>query len=269
MPGQLWLLPVPLGADSHPIRVLPADTLAAMRALDYFIVENAKTARAFLKAAGITAPLQSLDLRELNEHTPRERIAELLAPILAGRDGGLLSEAGCPAVADPGAELVAAAHAAGITVKPMIGPSSILLALMASGLGGQRFAFVGYLPAAASERLPALRALEQRSARQAETVLMIETPYRTQALLDAALQALAPDTQLLLAASLTLPDERIEMKTVAQWRRSPPLLPKAPTVFGLLAAPLAPPRQSAAHGARERSNGAPARKAPRTGPARR
>ncbi|MGD9945146.1 MAG: SAM-dependent methyltransferase [Burkholderiaceae bacterium] len=260
MPGRLWLLPVPLGADSDPQQILPAETLAVMRRLDCFIVEHAKTARAFLKAAGVSTPLQALELHELNEHTPAARIPELLAPLAAGRDVGLLSEAGCPAVADPGADLVAAAHAAGIAVKPMVGPSSILLALMASGLGGQRFSFSGYLPTVPAERLAALRALEQRSARDDDTVLLIETPYRNQALIEAALQALAPGTRLLIAASLTLPDERIEMKTVAQWRRTPPSLPKVPTVFGL---------RAEARGSAARRPAAPAAADGVPGPARR
>lgn len=236
-PGRLWLIPTPLGADSNPRRVLPADTLAAIEPLDYFVVENAKSARAFLKAAGTRAPLQSLELRELNEHTPAEQIPSLLAPVLAGRDAGLLSEAGVPAVADPGAALVAAAHAAGIVVRPLVGPSSLLLALMASGMDGQRFAFVGYVPTAPADRLRRLRELEQRSARERETVLIIETPYRNQALLDAAIQALSPATRLLAAADLSLPGERIVVDTVAGWRAAAREWPKTPTVFGLQACP--------------------------------
>ncbi|MFP5406898.1 MAG: SAM-dependent methyltransferase, partial [Gammaproteobacteria bacterium] len=139
--GRLFLIPTPLGTDSDPRRVLPPDTLDAIAPLECFVAENAKSARAFLKGVGTDKPLQSLQIRELNEHTPPEAVAGLLEPLLGGRDIGLLSEAGCPAVADPGANLVAAAHAAGIRVVPLIGPSSPLLALMASGLDGQRFAF--------------------------------------------------------------------------------------------------------------------------------
>lgn len=234
--GRLWLIPTPLGEASDPRRVLPADTLAAIEALDYFVVENARSARAFLKAAGTRTPLQALELRELSEHTPPAAIPALLAPILDGRDGGLLSEAGAPAVADPGAALVAAAHAAGITVHPLIGPSALLLALMASGLNGQRFAFAGYVPVAAPARLQRLRELERRSAHEDETVVIIETPYRNQALLEAALQALAPTTRLLVASDLSLADERIRTDTVAGWRARTPALPRTPTVFGLQAA---------------------------------
>lgn len=239
--GRLWLIPTPLGADSDPRRVLPADTLAAIEPLDYFVVENAKTARAFLKAAGTRAPLQALELRELSEHTPPSRIPELLAPILAGRDGGLLSEAGAPAVADPGAALVAAAHASGVTVCPLIGPSSLVLALMASGLNGQRFAFAGYVPTHAAERLERLRELERRSARYDETILVIETPYRNQALLEAAIQALAPATRLMVASDLSLASQRIVVDTIAGWRAAARELPKAPAVFGLQAPTAQPP----------------------------
>lgn len=233
--GVLWLVPTPLGTDSDPRSVLPVTTLAAIDRLDYFVVENARSARAFLKAAGITRPLQEIEIVELNEHTRDERIPELLAPIVAGRDGGLLSEAGAPAVADPGAQLVHAAHAAGIAVRPLVGPSALLLALMASGMNGQRFSFAGYVPVEAAERARRLRELEQRSAREDETVLMIETPYRNQALLDAALLVLAPATRLLVASDLSLADERIVVDTVAGWRTGNRTLPKSPAVFGLMA----------------------------------
>jgi 16S rRNA (cytidine1402-2'-O)-methyltransferase len=233
--GQLWLIPTPLGENSDPHRVLPADTLAVIEALDYFVVENARTARAFLKAVGTRTPLQALTLRELSEHTPPEAIPALLAPILEGRDAGVLSEAGAPGVADPGAALVAAAHAAGVVVRPLIGPSALLLALMASGLNGQRFAFAGYVPVAAPARLQRLRELERRSADEDETVLIIETPYRNQALFDAALQALSPTTRLLVASDLSLQGEHIRTDTVDAWRRRAPTVPRTPTVFGLQA----------------------------------
>jgi len=255
--GRLFLIPTPLGAASDPRRVLPADTLAAIEPLDYFVVENPKTARAFLKAAGTRVPLQQLELRELSEHTALEAIPALLAPILAGRDGGLLSEAGVPAIADPGAALVAAAHASGVEVRPLVGPSSLLLALMASGLNGQRFAFVGYVPTQPDERLRHLRELEQRSARQGETILIIETPYRNQALLDAALQCLAPTTQLMVASDLSLAAERIVVDSVAGWRAAGRELSKTPAVFGLLAGP-APTRTGVADHPRAPSRARPA-----------
>jgi len=254
--GVLWLIPTPLGPGSDPRRVLPADTLAAIEPLQYFIVENARSARAFLKAVGTRTALQALELCELSEHTPPHAIPALLAPLLAGRDAGLLSEAGAPAIADPGAALVAAAHAAGITVRPLPGPSSLLLALMASGLNGQRFAFAGYVPAQAEARARRLRELEQRSGREDESVLIIETPYRNQALLETALQVLAPATRLLVASDLSLPTERIEMDSIEAWRKAPCKLARVPTVFGLQARPMEPFRPSprrAAGGAREGS----------------
>ena len=165
---------------------------------------------------------------------------------MQGRDGGLLSEAGVPAIADPGAALVAAAHAAGVAVRPLIGPSSLLLALMASGLDGQRFAFVGYVATQPAERLRQLRELEQRSGRHAETILVIETPYRNQALLDAALQALSPDTQLMLASDLSLATERVVVDSVAGWREARREAPTTPCVFGLLARPA--PARARPHG---------------------
>lgn len=234
-PGTLHLIPTPLGADSNPSRVLPADTLATVARLRHFVVENAKTARAFLKAAGTGLPLQALQLAELNVHTPPAAIAGLLAPLLAGEDVGLLSEAGCPAVADPGAALVAAAHDAGIPVVPQVGPSAVLLALMASGLNGQRFSFVGYLPAQADARIARLRELERRSASGDETILWIETPYRNQQMLDSALGCLSGETRLAVASELTLGAESVSSHRVADWRRRPPAIPREPTVFALLA----------------------------------
>jgi 16S rRNA (cytidine1402-2'-O)-methyltransferase len=236
-PGRLFLIPTPLGAGSDPRQQLPAATLAVLAQLDCFVVENARTARAFLKAAGIERPLQSLAMNELNEHTPATAVAALLAPLLAGRDLGLLSEAGCPAVADPGAALVASAHDAGIEVVPLVGPSSLLLALMASGLNGQRFAFVGYLPARPDERAARLRELERRSAANDETILWIETPYRNRQALETALAVLAPDTRLSIAAQLTLPAESVRTRPVDARRRRPPEVPREPSVFAMLAAP--------------------------------
>ena len=233
--GTLYLIPTPLGSDSDPHAALPAATLAAVAPLDCYVVENAKTARAFLKAAGTVQPLQALEMHELSEHTPIEALPGLLAPLLAGRDVGLMSEAGCPAVADPGARLVEAAHAAGIRVVPLIGPSSLLLALMASGLEGQRFAFAGYLPAQADARAARLRELERRSAAGDETQLWIETPYRNRQVFETALTVLAPSTRLLVAARLSLAGESIATRTIHAWRAAAPELGREPTVFGLLA----------------------------------
>jgi 16S rRNA (cytidine1402-2'-O)-methyltransferase len=256
-PGRLFLIPTPLGAASDPHRVLPADTLAAVARLDCFVVENAKTARAFLKAAGTDTPLQALEMAELSEHTPIQAIPGLLAPLLAGRDMGLLSEAGCPAVADPGATLVAAAHEAGIEVVPLVGPSALLLALMASGLNGQCFAFAGYLPAQPDARAARLRELERRSATGGETVLWIETPYRNRQVLDTALAVLAPETRLTVASQLTLPGESTATRRIHDWRKAPPEIPREPTVFALLAAPGAGPRRGSDRDERGARSGRP------------
>jgi 16S rRNA (cytidine1402-2'-O)-methyltransferase len=171
----------------------------------------------------------------LNEHTPAGDVPRLLAPLREGRSLGLLTEAGCPAIADPGAALVEAAHAAGYRVIPLIGPSAITLALMASGLEGQRFAFCGYLPRDAGERARRIKQLEQRSRREQETEIFIETPYRNEALLGALLDTCAPATRLCVAADLSLPTESIRSQAVADWRRSRPALGKRPAVFLLLA----------------------------------
>jgi len=174
-------------------------------------------------------------MTELNEHTPAANVPRLLAPLREGRPLGLLSEAGCPAIADPGAALVEAAHAAGFRVVPLIGPSAITLALMASGLEGQRFAFCGYLPREARERARRIKELEQRSRREQETEIFIETPYRNDALLGALLDTCAPATRLCVAADLTLATESVRTQSVADWRRSRATLGKRPAVFLLLA----------------------------------
>lgn len=215
--ASLYLIPVPLGPVA-PETCLPSATLAVARRLDSFVVERAKTARAHLKAMDHPLPLQQIEMQELNEHTPVSAIDVLLAPLRAGRDLGLLSEAGCPAVADPGAALVMAAHRAHFPVVPLVGPSSILLALMASGLGGQRFAFHGYLPAKEPERSQALRDLEKTARRERATQLFIETPYRAAALLDALARTLQADTLVSVGADLTLPGQVIHTRRAADWR---------------------------------------------------
>jgi 16S rRNA (cytidine1402-2'-O)-methyltransferase len=233
--GTLYLIPVPLGPDA-PAHVLAPPVLAITHRLRHFVVENAKSARAFLKAVGTELPLQELQLSELSEHTSAQALPALLAPLLAGNDVGLVSEAGCPAVADPGAELVALAQERGIRVEPLVGPSSLLLALMGSGLCGQRFAFHGYLPAKDGERQKALRDLESESRRRRQTQLVIETPYRNQALFQAILAACQPSTRLCVATSVSLPDASIRTLTVGRWKKeTPPELERRPTVFLLLA----------------------------------
>jgi 16S rRNA (cytidine1402-2'-O)-methyltransferase len=234
-PGTLWCVPTPIAAGRTPVDDLPGPTIERVAGLDYLVAESARTARAFLKQLPLPRPIQSIEIVELDEHTRDDAIEPMLAPLLAGRDAGLMSEAGCPGVADPGARLVLAAHRAGIPVMPLVGPSAILLALMGSGLDGQRFAFVGYLPTDAEQRRRRLRELEQRSRRDAETVVFIETPYRNQPMLDALLGTLQPSTWLCVAADLTGPAQLLATDRVAAWRNRAPALARVPTVFVLRA----------------------------------
>ena len=229
----LYLIPTPLGAPDTPC-LLPQEQ-AQITGLTDFVVEAEKTARAHLKHLGVTTPIRELNLQTLNEHTDLKTLPELLKPLQEGRSMGILSEAGCPAVADPGANLVALAHRHGYEVRPLIGPSSLLLALMASGANGQNFAFKGYLPSEKSERIAALKSLEQRSRQQNETQLFIETPYRNDALLADALETLYPETRLCTATDLPLPTQEIISQTVAAWRKlkTLPNLKKRPTIFVL------------------------------------
>jgi len=235
MSGTLHLIPVGLG-DAPITAWLPTDARAMATQLDTYIVENAKTARAFLKRIGTAHPLQTLTLHTLTERASEAELRAWLAPLLTGGAMGLVSEAGCPAVADPGARVVALAHRLGITVKPWVGPSSILLALMASGLDGQRFAFHGYAPVATEARARQVRTWEQLSARQQQTQILIETPYRNAALFATLLATLKDNTRLCVARALTTSDEWIAMHTVVQWRkRSAPILDKIPAIFLFLA----------------------------------
>jgi 16S rRNA (cytidine1402-2'-O)-methyltransferase len=225
---SLYLVPAALGGA--PAQVLPASTIETVRTLRDFAVENAKSARAFLAALDMPCPV-----RELRIATIGEDCSALLAPLHAGRSMGVISEAGCPAVADPGQALVAAARAAGFRVVPLVGPSSILLALMASGLEGQRFSFRGYLPRDAPGRARRIRALEKISREAHETQIFIETPYRNDVLLAALIECLAPTTRLCVAIDLTLPGEQIASRSIAQWRRAPRSIGRRPAVFLLLA----------------------------------
>jgi len=233
--GTLYLVPVPLGV-CEPAIVLPEAVRRCAQDLTHFVAENAKSARAFLKALPSLTPLQQIQIQELNEHTPANTLPGLLAPLHSGMDLGLLSEAGCPAVADPGSALVELAHRENIRVAPLVGPSSLLLALMASGLSGQNFAFHGYLPSQPAEREKRLRELEKESRQQQRTQIFIETPYRNQQMLAALLKACAPDSQLCLATDLSLPGESILSRSVADWRRVIlPAIDRRPTVFLLQA----------------------------------
>ena len=247
MPGILYLIPNTLGpcapegdALSH---IIPQQVRALTARLDYFVAENAKTARAFLKLIALghplAKPLQEIEIAELNVNTPAQALAGLLAPLLAGRDAGLVSEAGVPAVADPGADLVRLAHQHGITVRPLVGPSSLLLAVMASGLNGQSFAFNGYLPTDPVLRGKRIKELETRSRAERQTQLFIETPYRNAAMLEALVGHCQPATLLCVATDLSLESETIRTMSAAQWKSrlsggKGPDFHKKPTVFLLL-----------------------------------
>lgn len=235
MAGTLYLLPCPI-AEGTRDAVLPTEVVAVARGLGYFLVENAKSARAFLKDIGHPLPLRDLAIVEIG-HEPEERsIKGWLEPIVGGRDAALVSEAGCPAVADPGATIVAAAHRLNLQVRPLVGPSSLLLALMASGLNGQNFHFHGYLPVPSAERLRRLQALE-RASRAGQTQMFIETPYRSRAMFDAIVAACAPGTRLSVAADLSGAAEFVMTRTIAEWRaaRPQPPIERKPVVFSLLA----------------------------------
>jgi 16S rRNA (cytidine1402-2'-O)-methyltransferase len=248
MSGILYLIPNTLGSsdtDGDPLaHVIPEEVRSLTASLDYFVAENAKTARAFLKLIGakhpLVKPLQEITISELNVNTPAQALAGLLAPLLAGRNGGLLSEAGVPAVADPGADLVRLAHQQGVQVKPLVGPSSLLLAVMASGLNGQSFAFNGYLPTDAALRAKRIKELESRSRTDKQTQLFIETPYRNAAMLDALAANCQQGTLICVATDLSLPSESIRTGTAASWKSQVaagkgPDFHKKPTVFLLLA----------------------------------
>jgi len=233
MPGILYLIPSALGPAATG-DILPAGVQARVRALRYFIAEHPRTARAFLKTIDLGAPLSEVRIATLDEHTPPEALGELLQPLEA-EDGGLLSEAGAPAVADPGAALVRLAHARGLRVAPLVGPSAVLLALMASGLEGQRFAFHGYLPVDKGELARRLREHEADSRRLGETQIFIETPYRNDRLMAALVRTCDPGTLICVATDLTLATESVRTATVAEWRRASAVIGKRPTVFLLLA----------------------------------
>ncbi len=231
MTGTLYLLPSDLGDAQSVTGVLPGGSLAIAHRLTHFIVENPKSARAFLKRIDYPRAISSATVITLDKDTPAAAIPGLLAPLSAGVDAALVSEAGCPAIADPGSLLVRAAHEARIRVVPLVGPSSILLALMASGLNGQRFAFHGYLPIEKNRRTWHVRDLEERSRRDDATQIFIETPYRNDAMLKAVLNGCLPQTLLCVATDITQPTEQIVTRSVADWRRNIPELDKRPSVF--------------------------------------
>lgn len=232
------MIPTNLADPFTPASVLPNNVIATALKLDHYIAENAKTARAFLKAIGISRPLQEVSIGELDKHlnqAENDPVQKLIAPLLAGFDMGLVSEAGAPAVADPGAKIVAAAHALGIQVVPLVGPSSILLGLMASGLNGQKFAFHGYLPQEKIARTKTILELERESKQKNMTQMFIETPYRNGPLFTDLLAALNPSTWLCVATDLTGNDEVVRTMKIAEWKSFGAVIEKAPTLFLFLA----------------------------------
>jgi len=232
--GCLYLIPSPLG-DNDPAEVIPAPVLARLQTLHVFVVEEVRTARRYLSRAGLKGHIEGLEFHTLNEHTPASEVEAMAALFEEGQSVGLITEAGLPAVADPGSALVALCHRQGIRVVPFVGPSSLMMALMGSGLNGQSFAFLGYLPAKTDERRAAIKAIEKQSAAQHQTQIFIETPYRNDAMMEDLLRICAPGTRLCIAADITLPEETILTRTIAQWRKNPLTLGKRPCVFLILA----------------------------------
>jgi 16S rRNA (cytidine1402-2'-O)-methyltransferase len=231
IPGRLYLVPNLLGVVP-PAEVLPQRTMDIARALDHFVVETPKAARQFIKSLQSARPIQLIDFATLDVDTPPDRVPGLLAPALNGADLGLLSDAGCPGIADPGALLVAAAHRAGVQVVPLVGPSAVLLALMAAGMNGQQFAFHGYLPVPAEARMSALKVLDDAVARSGVTQIFIETPYRNDALLAATVSACRATTDLCVAVDLTLPTEQVVRRPIAKWREAARIdLSRRPAIF--------------------------------------
>ncbi|HAF00885.1 MAG TPA: SAM-dependent methyltransferase [Methylophilaceae bacterium] len=234
MAGIVYFIPVTLGDDNiH--KVIPQDVIKIIHSLDSFIVENEKTARQFLAAIQHPKPIREIKFDTLNEHTADNALPALLASVVTGHDVGLMSEAGCPGIADPGAKLAMVAHQKAIRVAPLVGPSAILLGLMASGLNGQHFTFLGYLPSDKTSRIQALKRIEKDSKIQHETQIFIETPYRNTHMLEDILASCNLTTQLCIACNISLPDEYIMTKSIQTWKQTTlPDLHKKPTVFLLL-----------------------------------
>ena len=231
--GKLYLIPSPLG-DNDPAEVIPGPTLELLKRISTYVVEEARTVRRYLSRAGLKGHIEELRMVELNEHSTSEEVEAMLSLFDDGCDVGLISEAGLPAVADPGAALVELCHRKGIEVVPQVGPSSLMLALMGSGLNGQSFAFRGYLPAKTDERRTAIREVERISGSLHQTQIFIETPYRNDSLFADLLQCLNPSTRLCIAADLTLESQTILSKSVGEWKKSEFTVGKRPCVFLIL-----------------------------------
>lgn len=230
MNGKLYLIPSPLG-ENDPGEVLPRPIFEAVRHIKYYVVEERRTARRFLSSIGLKGQIEGLQFFELNEHSVEADAEEYVRVLEEGNDVGLISEAGLPAVADPGAVLVRLAHEHDVEVVPFVGPSSLMLALMSSGMNGQSFAFNGYLPVKAEGRRQALKGLEALSARTGQTQILIETPYRNDSLFADMLAMLSPQTRICVAADVTLPTQFIKTRRVAEWRKMGLVIGKRPCVF--------------------------------------
>lgn len=232
--GKLYLIPSPLG-ENDPTEVIPGPVLESLKDFRTFVVEEVRTARRYLSRAGLKGHIGGLEFHELNEHTDQATIEGYLRLFDDGNDVALISEAGLPAVADPGAQLVALAHRHGITVVPAVGPSSLMLALMASGLNGQSFAFCGYIPAKTEERRSRLRTLEKVSGQLKQTQILIETPYRNDSLFADILAVCSASTRVCVAANITMPDAYIRTMKVSEWKKEGCVIGKRPCVFLILA----------------------------------
>lgn len=232
--GKLYLIPSPLG-ENDPMEVIPLPVLKSLESFRTFVVEEVRTARRYLSKAGLKGRIGELQFFELNEHTEQSAVESYLKLFDNGNDVALISEAGLPAVADPGAQLVALAHRHGIEVIPAVGPSSLMMSLMASGLNGQSFAFCGYIPAKTDERRSRLKTLEKVSGQLKQTQIIIETPYRNDSLFKDILSTCSASTRLCIAANITMPDAYIRTKTVAQWKKEDIIIGKRPCVFLILA----------------------------------
>lgn len=228
--GKLYLIPTPLGENA--LHSIPAYVVDLIHKIEYIVAERAKTARHFIKATETPRAMPTYEVSELNNRTPQNELDRMLQPVFEGKDVGIMSEAGCPGIADPGARLVALAHQRGVQVVPMVGPSSILLALMASGLNGQNFRFLGYLPAKVEKLAETLKKLDLRAKNENQTQLFIEAPYRNRQMIEQALSVLSPNTLFCIAADLTLETEYVMTKKISDWRKTEiPDLHKRPAIF--------------------------------------
>jgi len=230
MAGKLYLIPTTLGDSPHD-RSFPDFNNHIVKGLKHFVVEELRTARRFLKKVDRSIDIDALTIDVLNEHTDGKDVSEMLLYAMNGEDIGVVSEAGCPAVADPGADIVSVAHLKGIEVIPLVGPSSILMSLMASGFNGQNFAFIGYLPIKPNEKAKRIKQIESRVYSENQTQIFIEAPYRNNQMMETLTKQLSPNTRLCVAADITLDKEFIVTKTAAEWKKSMPELHKRPTIF--------------------------------------